>query len=182
MKKEENYAQILLKDEAVQKLLKQMILEKANRYDKVSKIILSDEENEKLMASKITPESLHNLLDSEIAKDESRLIKRDLSSMCYQLNKNDGKIAQTTKWDTAYHYATNIANIVDVVSSLTGESNLNKNIPCPFHEDKTPSLKVYAKSNRFVCFGCNARGSPIDFVIKYKNCSFKEAVQFLSNL
>ena len=32
---------------------------------------------------------------------------------------------------------------------------------CPFHDDKTPSLKL---DERFYCFGCHATGDAIDFV------------------
>lgn len=35
-------------------------------------------------------------------------------------------------------------------------------ICCPFHSEKTPSLKLYDR--RFHCFGCGAHGSVIDFV------------------
>ena len=32
---------------------------------------------------------------------------------------------------------------------------------CPFHNDKTPSMKV---DRRFHCFGCGADGDAVDFV------------------
>jgi DNA primase len=35
---------------------------------------------------------------------------------------------------------------------------------CPFHEDRTPSFFVDVEHQRFVCFGCKARGDVIDFV------------------
>ena len=31
---------------------------------------------------------------------------------------------------------------------------------CPFHPDRTPSMKLYA--NHFYCFGCGAHGDVID--------------------
>lgn len=34
-------------------------------------------------------------------------------------------------------------------------------ICCPFHKDKTPSMKV---DERYFCFGCGAKGDVIDFV------------------
>lgn len=37
----------------------------------------------------------------------------------------------------------------------------NNMASCPFHNDKTPSMKV---DNRFHCFGCGADGDVIDFV------------------
>jgi DNA primase len=50
---------------------------------------------------------------------------------------------------------------------------------CPFHEDKTPSFAVYEDSNRFVCFGCGEKGDAIDFIMKLRNFSFKEALSYL---
>ena len=35
---------------------------------------------------------------------------------------------------------------------------------CPFHNDRTPSMKV---DKRFHCFGCGADGDVIDFVCDY---------------
>ena len=35
---------------------------------------------------------------------------------------------------------------------------------CPFHDDKTPSLKVY--DDHFYCFGCGATGDCTGFVAK----------------
>lgn len=35
-------------------------------------------------------------------------------------------------------------------------------IRCPFHQERTPSMKLYDR--RFHCFGCGAHGTVIDFV------------------
>jgi len=35
---------------------------------------------------------------------------------------------------------------------------------CPFHDDRNPSFFVDVEHQRFVCFGCKARGDVIDFV------------------
>jgi len=40
---------------------------------------------------------------------------------------------------------------------------------CPLHSERTPSLAVYQGSNRFVCFGCGAKGDAISFVQLIKN-------------
>lgn len=47
-------------------------------------------------------------------------------------------------------------------------------ILCPFHDEKTPSLKLY--KNGFKCFGCGAGGSVIDFVMHYLHLDFGAAV------
>ena len=52
---------------------------------------------------------------------------------------------------------------------------------CPFHEDKTPSLKITPTKNLFHCFGCGAGGSVIDWVIKTQGVSFRHAVELLKD-
>ena len=43
---------------------------------------------------------------------------------------------------------------------------------CPFHEDKTPSMKL---DRRYYCFGCGATGDVIDFVSRLRGIGSKEA-------
>ncbi|MCP3669481.1 MAG: DNA primase, partial [Gammaproteobacteria bacterium] len=52
-------------------------------------------------------------------------------------------------------------------------------IRCPFHEDDTPSLIISPKSNLFHCFGCEAAGSVIDWIMKTQGVSFRHAVELL---
>ena len=46
-------------------------------------------------------------------------------------------------------------------------------ICCPFHKEKTASMKIYKDS--FYCFGCGFGGDIFDFVQKMDGISFKEA-------
>lgn len=50
---------------------------------------------------------------------------------------------------------------------------------CPFHEDGTPSLSVSVGKNLFHCFGCQASGGVIDWVMKREGVSFRHAVELL---
>ena len=49
---------------------------------------------------------------------------------------------------------------------------------CPFHDDKNPSLNLSIKEGLWLwnCFGCGAGGTVIDFVMRYEQKDFKEAV------
>lgn len=38
---------------------------------------------------------------------------------------------------------------------------------CPFHQDKTPSMKAKHTDKKYYCFGCGERGDAIDFVSKF---------------
>lgn len=48
---------------------------------------------------------------------------------------------------------------------------------CPFHNDKTPSMKV---DRRFHCFGCQADGDVIDFVSRLTGTGTREAAVMLA--
>ena len=48
---------------------------------------------------------------------------------------------------------------------------------CPFHEDKTPSMKL---DRRYYCFGCGATGDVIDFVSRLLRIGSKEAAILLA--
>lgn len=53
---------------------------------------------------------------------------------------------------------------------------------CPFHDDKTPSFTYYPQTDTFHCFGCQAGGTVVDYVM-YKE-SIKEpyeAVEFMAD-
>lgn len=52
---------------------------------------------------------------------------------------------------------------------------------CPFHKEKTASLKLYPENRGWYCFGCGAGGSIIDFVRRYFNLTFTEAVSKINN-
>lgn len=51
---------------------------------------------------------------------------------------------------------------------------------CPFHQEKTPSFVVSPVRQTYKCFGCDAWGNAIDFVMRYKNIDFIEAVEDLA--
>ncbi|MDQ1925051.1 CHC2 zinc finger domain-containing protein [Massilia pseudoviolaceinigra] len=52
---------------------------------------------------------------------------------------------------------------------------------CVFHDDATASLVVTESKNLYHCFGCNAAGSVIDWVMKTQGVSLPHAVQLLRN-
>lgn len=55
-------------------------------------------------------------------------------------------------------------------------------IHCPFHSgDNQGSLKVYDGQGGFCCFGCGAKGSVIDFVMKLNSISFLAACERLND-
>lgn len=53
--------------------------------------------------------------------------------------------------------------------------NRNHMCKCPFHQDKTASMKVKPGDKKYFCFGCGEKGDAIDFVSKYYGLSPKDA-------
>ncbi|EJP4037095.1 toprim domain-containing protein [Salmonella enterica] len=50
---------------------------------------------------------------------------------------------------------------------------------CPFHDEKTPSCVISPEKNLYHCFGCNAGGSVLDWVMHTEKLSLRKAVERL---
>ena len=51
---------------------------------------------------------------------------------------------------------------------------------CPFHKEKTPSMKIYEGKRGYYCFGCGASGDVITFIKDFFNISFNDALSKLN--
>ena len=51
---------------------------------------------------------------------------------------------------------------------------------CPFHQDKTPSLKIYPNGKGFYCFTCGTGGDQIKFAALYQGIRNEEAAKELA--
>ena len=49
-------------------------------------------------------------------------------------------------------------------------------ILCPFHSEKTPSLRIYNHGTQWHCFGCGAGGDVITFIQMYFHLNFTGAL------
>ena len=72
-------------------------------------------------------------------------------------------------------------SMIDVLNFYGLRPNRRGFIPCPFHREKTASFKAYPKDKGFYCFGCGESGDVIDFVVKYFNLNFIEALKKLND-
>lgn len=74
-------------------------------------------------------------------------------------------------------------NIVDVVGRVVPLKKTGSNYKglCPFHNEKTPSFVVSEAKQIFTCFGCGATGDAIEFMQKYYNMEFSQAVEKLAD-
>lgn len=78
--------------------------------------------------------------------------------------------------------------IQEIKTRLSIEAVLNRynlkpdrhhKICCPFHQEKTPSMVIYPKTNTWYCFGCGATGDSIQFIEMYEKCTKHEALKRL---
>ena len=66
-----------------------------------------------------------------------------------------------------------IYSMRDILTRYGLHPNRSGFICCPFHKEKTASMKIYQDS--YYCFGCGAHGDVFDFVSAMDNLSFREA-------
>lgn len=62
---------------------------------------------------------------------------------------------------------------------LIGEPLVDGKICCPFHDDSTPSLQIYA--DHFHCFGCGAHGDAIDWLMMVEGLDRDAALLLLEH-
>ena len=70
---------------------------------------------------------------------------------------------------------------MDTIVGLYGYRPKRGVMPCPFHGEKNPSLRIYPNRGGWHCFGCGRGGSVIDFVQEHEGCSFRVAVRAIDN-
>jgi DNA primase (bacterial type) len=74
------------------------------------------------------------------------------------------------------------ADIVAIVSEHVALRRSGKNYVglCPFHAEKTPSFTVSPDKQMFHCFGCQAGGDVITFVMRITGSDFPTAMERLA--
>jgi len=66
--------------------------------------------------------------------------------------------------------------IQQVLAHYSLKPDKNNHLRCPFHDDGTPSMKIYTLTNTFHCFGCGKNGDVIDFIMYTEQCTKHEAI------
>ena len=74
---------------------------------------------------------------------------------------------------------------VDIVEVIDERVTLKKSgrdymACCPFHDEKTPSFSVSQTKQFYYCFGCNAHGTVVGFLMDYARMEFTEAIEELA--
>jgi len=73
-------------------------------------------------------------------------------------------------------------DITEVISGYVNLKRRGRNPVglCPFHNEKTASFTVYPETDSFFCFGCQAGGDVISFMMRIENLDYIDAVKFLA--
>ncbi|MFZ5633585.1 MAG: DNA primase [Bacillota bacterium] len=74
-------------------------------------------------------------------------------------------------------------DIVSLVSEYVKLEKKGRNYTgvCPFHQERDPSFTVSPEKQIFHCFGCQAGGNAIKFLMLIENLTFVESVRRLAN-
>jgi len=173
----------LLRNPEIKHLAKEILAAKQARYDLLGLKWRDITQKVILEQIGVNETSIRLCFDLMVEREEMQVLKRTISRLSYQLNNLDGKGNENKEWDEMYRYATELVTIDKIINRVLGIPEFNRNIKCPFHgEDKSPSLHVYSKNNFWICFACQRKGGPIQFIQEMNNCTFKEAVVFINNL
>jgi DNA primase len=83
------------------------------------------------------------------------------------------------------HFIDDLLARIDIVDLIDGfvplrQSGQNFSALCPFHDEKTPSFTVNRDKQFYHCFGCNANGSAIGFLMEFHHLDFVSAVEELA--
>ena len=69
----------------------------------------------------------------------------------------------------------------DIYKKAKPFSKMSNMFYCQFHNEKTPSFGV-SMENHFICFGCGAQGSQFQYIMKYENLTYEDAVYLIAEI
>jgi hypothetical protein len=111
-------------------------------------------------------EALTDAFDGKDVEDCEKRIK-EINRYIYKEIPNSNRISQQDI-DRAKEYP--FENLLDFKKCLT---------VCPFHQEKTPSFRLYKNTNTAYCFGCGWSGDTIKYVMETEKVGFIQAVKRL---
>ncbi len=84
------------------------------------------------------------------------------------------------------HFIDELLNRIDIVDIIDPyvplkKAGRNHQACCPFHDEKTPSFTVSQQKQFYHCFGCNANGTAISFLMEHLHIGFVEAIEELAS-
>ena len=74
---------------------------------------------------------------------------------------------------------TDIVEIIEPRVTLK-KSGQNYTGLCPFHDEKSPSFSVSQDKQFYYCFGCQASGSALKFLMEFDRMDFVSSIEHLA--
>lgn len=73
-------------------------------------------------------------------------------------------------------------DLVDLISKYVPLKKSGRSYAgcCPFHQEKTPSFHVYRDKQYYHCFGCQANGNAVRFLMELESRTFPDVMQQLA--
>lgn len=73
----------------------------------------------------------------------------------------------------------NLIELIQFEGFETRKAGKEHVMRCIFHDERSPSLYINPTKNLFHCFGCNTSGNAVQFIMKFKGYSFKDACKYI---
>jgi len=146
--------------------IKELIEEQDSDWKKERKKDYAQQEINKLKAEQVIYEMNNDW--KEVSK-----IRNKISQLAYYLNPIQTN--QITPLDILQAKQFPLNQIFRTTRKETDREWCN----CPFHQEKTASMCIYMKENRFHCFGCGEHGDSIKAIMKLESLSYYEAIRRL---
>lgn len=73
-----------------------------------------------------------------------------------------------------------IVDVIDARITLRKAGASRYKALCPFHDEKTPSFSVNVDEQFYYCFGCQATGTALTFLMEHDRLDFPDAVEVLA--
>jgi hypothetical protein len=106
---------------------------------------------------------------------EQDLLERAIDALVAETPPNPA-IAKAADEDFLASLGTEYAPLADF---CTLPMDASGKVSCPFHDDPSPSCKIY--SDHFHCFGCGRRGSRLDWLTEVEGMTEAEAIHALQD-
>lgn len=125
-------------------------------------------------------DDLAKLIYSVAEERQNGPIRTCIRRLEYELRQRHNPTLKNTKEDLdRKKQEVAIRDVVERYVTLPHRARPGSLIPCcmPDHQDKSPSLMIYDKTNSWKCFGCSKWGSAIDFIMGFEQCTLAEAIK-----
>lgn len=154
------------------------LAEKNKSLQLCSDELAQTEDNSEKQTSLIIVQALLEAEINQLAK-QLHLLTQTVHKHQQHIAKNDdgNSLFSPSKIEEARAFP--LVNLFERDGKVLKRSGMNFMTHCPFHDERTPSCHIYTSENQYHCFGCEAHGNSIDYMMKLHNMTFRDAVGYL---